>query len=93
MRTSPNPPPVRALPYRSCDRVEQGCKAPPALAESYTKGTCYACGLPVCTNPACSRRIMWAGRGRKRVCSGCGGHDFSQHGLSPEVSHGEDRKG
>jgi len=59
------------MAYRPCNPVEEGCKAAPGLADSHTKATCFACGLPVCTNPQCSTRIQWKGYGRKRVCAIC----------------------
>lgn len=59
------------VPYRACDVVNEGCKAPPALAGSFTKATCFACGMPACTNSACSWRIQWHGYGRRRVCAKC----------------------
>lgn len=63
--------------HRSCHQVECGCTAPPAMADSYTRGTCFACGLPVCVNPGdetdpgCSRVMVWSHYGRRRVCRGC----------------------
>ena len=55
--------------YRPCETVEEGCDAPPGLADSYTRATCWACGHPVCL--PCSRRREWHGYPRRRVCLGC----------------------
>lgn len=57
--------------YRPCDVVNMGCKAPPGLTTSYTKATCFACGLPVCTGSNCSKLMRWYGYGVRRICSGC----------------------
>ena len=54
----------------SCNVVNQDCKAPPALPAA-TRAKCFACGLPVCTNPQCSTRIQWCRYGRRRVCAKC----------------------
>jgi hypothetical protein len=56
---------------KPCNQVGSGCKAPPAIAGYNTRAECFACGLPVCTNPSCSKRIQWYRYGRRRVCVGC----------------------
>jgi hypothetical protein len=61
----------KAPAYQPCNEVGQGCKAPPIHAHSYTRATCFACGLPVCVNPKCSGRILWGRYGRQRVCRAC----------------------
>jgi hypothetical protein len=53
---------------RACNEVREGCQAPPSTG-ARTRGTCFACGLPVCV--ACSRRVQWFGHGRRRVCLTC----------------------
>lgn len=58
--------------HRSCCVVgSPECKAPPAFADSYTRGTCFACGQPVCTDSGCSSRVQWYYHGIKRVCRNC----------------------
>ena len=59
------------FPHRSCNVVNQGCTAPPGIASSFTKATCFACGMSVCVGPQCSRRIRWHKYGRRRVCHSC----------------------
>lgn len=54
-----------------CDVANQGCKAPPGLAFTFTTAACFACGMGVCTNAQCSRRIQYLRFGRKRICFNC----------------------
>jgi len=54
---------------RPCSVVNQGCKAPANGADG-TRGSCFACGEPVCTSVHCSRIVTWA-KGRRRVCERC----------------------
>jgi hypothetical protein len=35
------------------------------------RGECFACGLPVCTDKECSRRMKWYRYNRRRVCIHC----------------------
>jgi hypothetical protein len=54
-----------------CNVVNENCKAPPMGFQTNTRAECFGCGLFVCTNPACSTRILWYGYGRKRICYHC----------------------
>jgi hypothetical protein len=54
---------------RPCDVVNGGCLAPPGFTDSHTRATCFACGLPVCTE--CSRVRRWYRYGRRRICRSC----------------------
>lgn len=61
---------TRRVPHRSCNAVTSDhCEAPPAFADSYTKGTCFGCGMPVCSR--CSSRVKWYRYGRRRICDNC----------------------
>jgi hypothetical protein len=57
--------------YRPCNEVGERCKAPPALADSKTKATCYQCGMPVCVGEECSKRMKYLHYGVQRVCVSC----------------------
>jgi hypothetical protein len=55
---------------RSCKQVDSiYCTAPPGHRDSHTKGTCFACGEPVCT--ACSLRVKYSTYGVQRLCHDC----------------------
>ena len=57
-------------PARSCNIVDRDCKAPPGIA-GVTRATCYACGLPTCTNPKCSKVVPYVRSMRRRLCASC----------------------
>ncbi len=53
----------------TCNTVETGCLAPPAIAESHTKARCFRCGDSVCVN--CSKRRSYLRYGVQRLCGRC----------------------
>jgi len=55
---------------RTCNVVNRDCKAPPA-AFGYTAATCYACGMPACTGPHCSKLVEYLGLKKRRLCPSC----------------------
>jgi hypothetical protein len=57
--------------YPVCNQVDStDCKAPPSFGGEYVRvGTCYRCGLPVCTN--CSLRVRYLRYGQRRLCHNC----------------------
>jgi hypothetical protein len=71
--------------YRACDVVNQFCEAPPALAWSYTRATCFACGLPVCK--ACSSRRKYYSYGVKRICDRCQEERFGADHVRVRAYH------
>jgi hypothetical protein len=57
---------------RTCKEASDwDCKAPANAEDARTRGTCFACGNPVCTARNCSRSVRWYGYGRRRVCMSC----------------------
>ena len=53
-----------------CVVEDNNCKSPANLEKVRpAKGTCFACGLPVCSN--CSVVIKYFDYGRKRICNNC----------------------
>lgn len=56
-----------------CDVSGPGCRAPAGGAGLYptARAECFVCGLAVCTNPACSRRMPYHRYGIRRVCAKC----------------------
>lgn len=72
---------------RTCHVSDDGCTAPAGFqvggmggpmgenSSTHTRGTCFACGEPVCT--ACSRRRRWHTYGTRRICAHCDGFDLT----------------
>jgi hypothetical protein len=66
---------------RTCKESEAACLAPAGYQvgglggavgnpdPKSCRGTCFACGEPVCSN--CSTLVQWYRHGRRRACYGC----------------------
>lgn len=62
----------------TCSVVERGCYSPANMEPpERARAVCFACGLAVCSNPDCSRRLKYLDYGVRRLCLYCA----EQHGL------------
>lgn len=68
-------------PATCCAVATESCKAPANVdLPKRCRTSCFACGLPVCTDSGCSRVYKYFEYGRKRICADCA----LMHGLEPE---------
>ena len=51
---------------------DNDCTSPANLyPPERARATCFACGLPVCVSPGCSKVLTYKWYGRKRICRTC----------------------
>lgn len=60
-------------PFPTCSVVAtESCRSPANLEPPVRcRATCFACGLPVCSDRGCSRVRRYLSYGRRRICTDC----------------------